>query len=153
MECLPGRLLLSTIVHQSKRSKQSSDLHSHVEGLAVQMFQQGSASRVGQGPFWWQVCPASKPYQASFWQGFPRQTYAKVLRTASKCRGSLEAVTGEQFASWGHDWGCHTWSARQGSCTWLDCGTATTVVDTALSETAIMNSSIKPCLEQFEPSQ
>ena len=27
--------------------------------------------RVGQGAFWWRVCPATKALWASFWQGFP----------------------------------------------------------------------------------
>ena len=50
--------------------------------------------RVGQGLFWWQVCPATTAFWAGFWQGFPRQMYAKVLRPSSKCRVSLVTALG-----------------------------------------------------------
>lgn len=38
------------------------------------------------GPFLVAGLPRYKAYQISFWQGFPRQMYAKVLRASSKCR-------------------------------------------------------------------
>ena len=42
-------------------------------------------SRVGQTLSKWRVCPATEAYWASFWQGFPRQMYAKVHQVSSKC--------------------------------------------------------------------
>ena len=70
----------------------------------------------GHGLFWWQVCPVPKASWASFWQGFPRQMYAKVLRTSSKCPKVPEAVTGEQLAPRGRSRGCHTLHALLMQC-------------------------------------
>lgn len=49
--------------------------------------------------FWWRVCSTTKAYCASFWQGFARQMYAKVLRTSSRFLGfPFAALPSEQLA-------------------------------------------------------
>ena len=50
--------------------------------------------RAGQGLLLWRVCPATKTYRASFWQGFFPQMYADELWTSSNCWDSPVTTSG-----------------------------------------------------------